>query len=171
MATDQGLDALNRRLSAIQATLTGDMTAAGHAVGRGGRTEVTSVARDVTGGDQRLSHMGRKGARLGMRYDVEDSGRRVVIKLTPAGPWVLTESGARPHAIKPRAGRARGLGTGWGIDAAIWAPSYAHPTRKPVEHPGAPGKGSIRRAMGRVRGRASRDFHEAYLKQLAQAMA
>ena len=174
MATDQGLPALNRRLDAIAKTLTGDMTPAGHAVGRGGRTEANSIARDVTGGDQRLSHMGRKGARLGMRYDVEDQGRRVTVKLTPAGPWMLTESGAKPHTMKPRAARSRGAGTGWGIDAVIWAPGYAHPTRKPFEHPGTRGsqaRRSVTRTFARIRERSSRDFHEAYLEQLSRAMA
>lgn len=170
MGTDVGLPALNRRLSAIQDVLTGDMTAAGHAVGRGGRTEATSVARDVTGGDQRLSHMGRRGARLGMRYDVEDQGRRVVIKLTPAGPWMLTERGAKPHTIKPRGARGRGGGSGWGIDAAVYASGYDHPTRKPFTHPGTSGKGSVRRTMGRIRARSTADFHAEYVKQLAQVM-
>lgn len=170
MATDVGLPALSRRLDAIADVYKGDLTQAGHNVGKGARTEASSVARDVTGGDQRLSHMGRKGARLGMRYDVEDQGKRVIIKLTPAGPWMLTERGAKPHTIKPKAARARGIGSGWGIDAAVWAPGYAHPTRKPFTHPGAPGKSSIRRTMGRIRGRASADFHEGYVKQLAQAM-
>jgi hypothetical protein len=105
-----------------------------------------------------------------MRYDVEDQGRRVTIKLTPAGAWVLTESGAKPHTMKPRRSRSRGFGSGWGITATVWAAGYAHPTSKPFGHPGAAGKGSIRRSFGRIRGRASADFHEAYLKQLAQAM-
>lgn len=171
MATDVGLPALNARLGAIQDVLKGDLTTAGHAVGKGARTEARSVAQDVTGGDGVLSHMGRKGARLGMRYDVEEQGRTVVLKLTPAGPWVLTERGAKPHTIKPKGGRARGLGSGWGIDAAVWAPSYDHPTRKPFAHPGTTGKGSVRRAFGRMRVRAPKDFHDEYVAKLAKVMA
>ena len=174
MANDVGLPALNARLSAIENLLAGDMTPAGHAVGKGARTEANAVARDVTGGDMVLSRMGRKGARLGMRYDLADQGRRVTIKLAPAGPWVLTESGAKPHTIKPRAGRARGLGSGWGIDAAVWASSYNHPTRKPFTHPGTKGsqaRRTITRTFARTRERATRDFHEAYIRGLARVMA
>jgi hypothetical protein len=174
VATDQGIAALQARLDRIQDLYNGDMTKAGHAVGKGARTEAKDVASGVTGGDGVLSHMGRKGARLGMRYDLADQGRRVTIKLTPAGPWVLTESGAKPHTIKPKSGRARGLGTGWGIDAAVWSPAYDHPTRKPFTHPGTRGRQArraITRTFARVRARASRDFHDAYLEQLAKVMA
>jgi len=173
MATDSGLNGLNARLGAIQDVLSGDLTSAGHAVGRGARTEATNVAQSATGGDQRLSHMGRKGARLGMKYDLVDQGRHVVIKLTPAGPWVLTESGAKPHTIKPKAARSRGVGSGWGIDATVWAPGYAHPTRKPFTHPGtksSQARRTITRTFARVRARASHDFHEAYVEKLARVM-
>lgn len=168
MANDTGLVALNRRFDAIQNVLAGDFTAAGHEVGKGARKEATTVARSVTGGDGVLSHMGRKGARLGMRYDVAEQGRRVTLKLTPAGPWVLTERGAKPHTIKPRR-RA----SGWGITPAMWAPSFPHPVSVPVGHPGTRNTqtGSIRRALGRMRVQAPIDFHAGYLKQLAKVMS
>ena len=174
MAADNGLSALDRRLGEIQDVLKGDMTKGGHAVGKGARQEAEAVAKSVTGGDGVLSHMGRRGARLGMRYDVSDLGRHVVINLKPAGGWVLTEKGAKPHTIKPKRGRSRGLGSGWGIDAAVWAPSYDHPTRKPFSHPGTKGsqsRRSITRTFAKVRARASEDFHAAYVAQLAKVMS
>lgn len=166
MATDVGLPALNRRLDAIQDVLAGDMTSAGHAVGKGARTEASAVARDVTGGDMVLSHMGRRGARLGMRYDVAQQGRTVTMKLVPAGPWVLTERGAKPHTI-PRATSRRRRGAG---PRYVFGPSYQHPVRGPVEHPGTKGQGSIRRALGRMRTRAPIDYHAEYVTKLARAM-
>jgi hypothetical protein len=168
VATDQGLPALNARLSAIQDLLKGDMTSAGHAVGRGGRTEANAVARDVTGGDMVLSHMGRKGARLGMRYDVTEQGRTVTMKLVPAGPWILTARGAKPHTI-PRATRRRRRGGG--NARFVFGPSYQHPVRGPIEHPGTSGKDSIGRALARMRTRAPRDFHDEYVSKLARVMA
>lgn len=171
MANDAGLPALSRRLNEIRDLYTGDLTTCGHAVGKGARTATTAAARSVSGGDGVLSHMGRRGARLGMRYEVEQQGRLVFIKLVPAGPWVLVQKGAKPHTIKPRRARLRGGGSGWGIDPAVYAPSYDHPTRVPVHHPGAPGRDGIQRAFVSVRERASRDFHEAYVAKLAKVMA
>ena len=160
MATDQGLAALDKRLSAVHDVLTGDMTKGGHAVGRGGRIEASAIATAVAG-DGVLSNMGRKGARLGMRYNVEERGRRVELILKPAGPWVLMERGAKGHTIgKPRRGKPRYL----------HGAAYGHPVLGPISHPGAPGarKNAITRAFGRMRSRASRDFHAAYVAQLAE---
>lgn len=174
MASDNGLSGLTRRLDAIGDLYAGDMTTCGHAVGKGGRVEASAIAREVSGGDSVLSHMGRRGARLGYRYDVAEQGRRVLMKLAPAGPWSLVESGAKPHTIKPKGGRSRGLGTGWGIDAAVWASTYDHPTRKPFTHPGTQGRQArraITRTFARTRARASRDFHDAYLVKLAKVMS
>lgn len=163
MATDNGLNGLQSRLDAIQDLLGGDMTAMAHAVGKGARQDVNAVARDVGGGDAVLSHMGRKGARLGMRYEVEQQGRLTFIKLVPAGPWMLTQKGAKPHQI-PRTARRRGK------PRFVMGGGYSHPVRAPIQHPGAPGRDSVQRAFVRVRQHASENFHDAYVKQLAKVM-
>lgn len=171
MATDNGLSDLARRLGRVEEMLAGDWTTAGHAVGKVARRDANEVARDVAGGNGVLSHMGRRGARLGMRYDLATQGRTVIVKLGPAGPWMLTEKGAKPHTIKPRGGRARGLGSGWGIDAAVYASGYDHPTRKPFTHPGTKGsqaKRSITRSFARIREHAPKTFHEAYVAKLGE---
>jgi len=140
------------------------MTPMAHAVGKGARTNVTAVAREVTGGDGVLSHMGRRGARLGMRYEVEQRGRLTFIKLAPAGPWMLTQKGAKGHTI-PRSSRRRNAKPRFVMGAG-----YSHPVRGPIHHPGAGGKDSIQRAFARVRRDASKDFHAAYVEQLAKVM-
>jgi len=153
-------------MDAIADMLNGDMTDCGHAVGKGFRTVASDVSRDVTGGDGVFSHMGRKGARLGMGYDLAQQGRTVIMKLRPGGPWALAEKGAKPHTI-PRATRGRGRR---GV-RYVYGPSYAHPVRGPIEHPGAPAKRAITRVWLQVGQRASRDFHEAYVTKLAKVMA
>jgi len=53
------------------------------------------------------------------------------------------------------------------------APSYSHPVRAPVEHPGTKGSQSrraITRTFARIRERAATDYHEAYLDKLAAVM-
>lgn len=164
MAADNGLNALQARLDAIQGLLDGDMTPMAHAVGKGARTDVTAIARAVTGGDGVLSHMGRKGARLGMRYDVEQRGRLVFMKLGPAGPWMLTQKGAKAHQI-PRTLRRRGK------PRFVMGSGYSHPVRAPIQHPGSPGRDSVQRAFVRIRQHASENFHDAYVQQLAKVMA
>lgn len=173
MASDVGMQAAAERLGRVGDLITGDYSKMGHAVGKHAKTEATLIAAAVTGGDGTLSHMGRRGAKLSTGYDLDNRGRRVTVKLRPGGPWVLTESGAKPHTIKPKAARVRGIGSGWGIDPAVYAPGYAHPTRKPFTHPGTQGrqsKRSITRTFGRIRGRATRDWHEAYVDELARIM-
>lgn len=163
MATDSGLSGLQVRLDAIQDLLNGDMTPMAHAVGKGARQNVNAVARDVAGGDGVLSHMGRRGVRLGMRYEVEQRGRLTFIKLVPAGGWMLTQKGGRPHQI-PRTSRRRGK------PRFVMGSGYSHPVRAPIQHPGSPGRSSVERAFARVRRDASKDFHAAYLDQLAKVM-
>lgn len=165
MATDNGLNALALRLDRVSEMLSGDWTTAGHAVGKGARREAQTVARDVSGGDMVLSHMGRKGVRLGMRYDLAGEGRTVIVKLGPAGPWMLTEKGGKPHTI-PRATSRRRRKPRYLLGAG-----YAHPVRAPVEHPGTKGsqaKRSISRTFERIRAQAPVDFHQAYVDKLAE---
>jgi hypothetical protein len=164
VAADNGLNALQSRLDAIQGLLEGDMTPMAHAVGKGARQDVTAIARDVSGGDGVLSHMGRKGARLGMRYEVEQRGRLTFIKLVPAGPWMLTQKGAKAHQI-PRTSRRRGK------PRFVMGSGYSHPVRAPIQHPGSGGRDSVQRAFVRVRQHASKNFYDAYVEQLAKVMA
>ena len=168
MATDNGLSALALRIGKVEEMLAGDWTPAGHAVGKGARREAKAVAADVSGGDGVLSHMGRRGARLGMRYDLAAQGRTVIVKLGPAGPWMLTEKGGKPHTI-PRATSRRRRGRGGA--RYLMAPGYNHPVRAPVEHPGTKGsqaKRSVSRTFERIRAQAPTDFHEAYVAKLGE---
>lgn len=161
MASASDLSALKAHLDAVSDLMSGDLTWMGHAVGKGGRTIASEVSRSVTGGDMRLSHMGRRGVRLGMRYDLDNKGATVTMKLIPSGAWVLTERGAKPHTIPRSAFRGRGRKA---TRRYIYG-GYGHPVTS-VDHPGAPGKSSIKRAFGKMRTQAPKDAHDAYLDKL-----
>ena len=158
MASDAGMAAAAERLDRVAKLIDGDYSAMGHAVGKHARAEATVIAAAVTGGDAVLSHMGRKGARLSAGYDLDNRGRRVTVKLRPGGPWVLTERGAKPHTI-PRTTRGRRKRKRLSINGSV---------RTSVQHPGAKGKDSITRTFGRIRGRAARDWHTEYVKELGK---
>jgi hypothetical protein len=83
-------------------------------------------ARAATGGDLRLSHVGRRGARVAVRYTVNETGAVVA----GTGPWGILEKGARPHRIDRR--RRRGATRG---ALRVGARFYAS-----VRHPGAPAR-------------------------------
>ena len=69
-------------------------------VTRGIRSEV----RSASGGDNRLSGVGKRGTRIGARYTVSGSvNPSAFIKAT--GPMQLVEHPTRAHEIKPRARR------------------------------------------------------------------
>ena len=80
----------------------------------------------ATGGDGRLSGVGRRGAKLGVRYDVKDGAKpTAVVKAT--GPWQLIERDTKSAGvIRPKGRRRRGSGGakalaagGFGLDASI----------------------------------------------------
>lgn len=77
-------------------------------VTRGIRAEI----REATGGDNRLSGVGRRGARVGARYTVLASTRNPVAIIAATGPMQLLEHDTAPHPIRARGtrtptGRAR----------------------------------------------------------------
>ena len=153
------------RLRRVEEVVTGDWTAAGHKVGQWAKGEAKEVAAQVTGGSGVLSHMGR-GTRLSSGYDLEQAGKRLILKLRPPGPWVIMEQGAKGHAIRPKRSRMKGGGSGWGIDPAVIAPGYDHPVYK-VSHPGMRQKrGAIRKTFTRVRAGATPQYHEEMVKQI-----
>jgi hypothetical protein len=73
-------------------------------VTRGIRVEITRAS----GGDNRLSGVGRAGARVGAGYRVYADGSFAVIRAR--GPMQLLEHDTNPHEIKPRRrGKKRAL--------------------------------------------------------------
>lgn len=64
----------------------------------------------VTGGDGRLSGVGRRGARVGARYQLLSKAQTPTAVVRATGPAHLLEHPTRPHDITPRR-RRRGQGS------------------------------------------------------------
>jgi hypothetical protein len=78
-----------------------------------------SVAKDVSGGDGKLSRWGRKGVRMGVGYDEAGPGR-VQINYRPAGVWRVMEEGRKGGKIvKPKRRGVKALNTPYGPRASI----------------------------------------------------
>ena len=78
------------------------------AIGRAALTSKRTIegTRDrATGGDGRLSGVGKRGAKLGVRYDLKDGPRpSAVVRAT--GPWQLIERDTKSAGvIRPRRNR------------------------------------------------------------------
>ena len=94
-------------------------------VTRGIRSEV----RSATGGDNRLSGVGKRGTRVGAKYTVTGSvNPTAFIKAT--GPMQLIEHPTSPHEIKPKA-RRRGKNKALRFDSGNFARSAKHPGTRP----------------------------------------
>lgn len=65
--------------------------------------------KQATGGDNRLSGVGKRGARIGAKYDIKGSINPTAI-VRATGPAQLVEHDVRAHSIAPRRrrGKARG---------------------------------------------------------------
>jgi hypothetical protein len=124
-----------RDISHLASDLTKRAAALDHAVKHGAREIALAgakaakpihlgVMRSDAGGDLRLSHVGRRGAAIGVRYDVR--GDTAEVKAT--GPVPLLANPIRPHRI-PKAGRRRKV---------IVIPGVG--VRASANHPGTRGK-------------------------------
>jgi len=59
-------------------------------------------AKKDSGGDLRLSHFGKKGAKLSVGFDLDgDRTARATVRPRPMGPWKVLQYGAKPHLIVP----------------------------------------------------------------------
>lgn len=98
------------------------------AVGKAALLVKTSVQREL-GGTKVLRGVGRRGARIGVRYDVK-GGQQAAALVRMTGPAHLIERSTRPHTIEPR--RRRRGGQALRLADGSFAAS--------VQHPGTRGK-------------------------------
>jgi hypothetical protein len=66
---------------------------------------IRAEIRAATGGDMRLSGVGRRGARVGARYDIKGVENPTAL-ITATGPLHLIERPTRPHLITPKRRKA-----------------------------------------------------------------
>lgn len=69
------------------------------------------AARDeATGGDGVLSHVGKKGAKLGVNYKIEDGGTSLQGYIRATGAWPIIESDTPAHEETSKLPRIKGKG-------------------------------------------------------------
>lgn len=66
------------------------------------------LVRAATGGDGKLSGVGRNGAKVGVRYDVRGTVNATAL-IRATGPAQLVERDVKPHFVFPRKARAEGV--------------------------------------------------------------
>lgn len=107
-------------------------------VTQGIRGEIKAVT-----GDGRLSGVGRRGAKVGARYDVKGTLNPTAL-ITATGPLHLIERGTSPHVIRPRRRRGRGKRRVLAMADGRFAAT--------ARHPGTSGKAPFARGVTRTRG-------------------
>ena len=80
----------------------------------------------------------------------------------PTGPWVWVTSGTTPHTIAPRKSRGKARSTRY-----LKGDKYSHPIGRPVQHPGASGKGAWRRVVKRANAKVPEVYLDAVRKVIA----
>lgn len=113
--------------------------------------------KTASGGDNRLSGVGQKGARVGVRYDVKGTKNPTAL-IRATGPLHLVEHVVKPHEITPkrrgRGARKRALATPAGPRANAQHPGVRNPRR-----PWAKGQA---RAIPRIKREIEQTFTAAF---------
>jgi len=109
--------------------------------------EIRHEIRVATGGDMRLSGVGRRGARVGAKYDVKGDVNPTAL-IVATGPMQLLEHDTAPHEIRPR---RRGM-------KVLKLPNGYVPK---VRHPGTRGKRPFAKGASKGAVRSAEKFNEA----------
>ena len=94
--------------------------------------EIRAEIRVATGGDSRLSGVGRRGARVGARFDVKGT-RNPTALVRATGPQHLLEHDTKTHTITPRKrrrGKAKGARGALRLADGEFRASAMHPGTK-----------------------------------------
>lgn len=152
---------------------------------------VTNSARDqirtASGGDNVLSHVGKRGSRVGARFDVKGTHNPTAL-VRAFGPLQLIERDTKPHTILPAGvGRATGRSKGARRAAkqelfnALFGGSFsargskAVPLRTPygpryrVQHPGTTGKHPFEKGVTAVQHKVPKVYQDALKRAMARA--
>lgn len=123
--------------------------------GMAGKDEHVKVIRRDSGGDSRLSGVGRNGARVNARFDM--TARGVEFKAT--GPLHFVANPMSPHKITPKKrSRAKVLAIpGIGVRASAM-------------HPGTRGKDTWNKATPKARKAVADEFHQRQVNIIKKAL-
>lgn len=119
---------------------------------------IASEIRSATG-DMRMSGVGTKGARVGVRYDMKGTENPTAL-VRATGPLHLVERPVKPHVIAPkkrgRGKRKKAVTTPYGPRASVQHPGVQNPKR-----PWSKGK---QQAEPRVKREVSAVFGRAFAR-------
>ena len=104
--------------------------------------------RRATGGDLKLSRVGRAGGRIGVRYSEPTGTTNAATVVRVTGPAHLIDHPTRPHRIPKQRGRGR--------RRVVNIPGVG--VRAHANHPGKPARPTFHPAMRARRPRAMRAF-------------
>lgn len=122
-----------------------------------GKSEHVDLLRRDSGGDLRLSGVGKRGARIGARFDMDGAGR-VTVKAT--GPVQFLANPMSPHRIPRQRSRGR--------RRVVVIPGVG--VRAFANHPGTPGKDSWNRAVPEARRKVTKVMLDEYGNIVRSAM-
>lgn len=146
------------------AELAAKFRAAGTAIEEASKEGVRAAALEVTqsvrrtvaaasGGDSRLSGVGKRGAKVGAGFDVKGT-RNPTAVVQARGPLHLIERSTKPHAITPKKrNKTRAIQTPEGPRAS-------------AQHPGTRGKHPFERGVALASPRVPRVFQAAVRRNL-----
>lgn len=100
MSTSRSPAELARKLRQAGGAIDG---AAKDGVGKAALLVKTSVLGEL-GGRTRLRGVGKKGAKIGVRYDIKGTGNPTAL-VRATGPFHLIERDTRPHDVSPKGKR------------------------------------------------------------------
>lgn len=124
---------------------------------------IRAEIRADSGGDMRLSGVGRKGARVGARYDVKGSINPTAI-IRASGPLHFLEHDMPAHSIQPRAVRGRGSRKQFTGTRALMLRDGTFAAS--AQHPGSRAKRPFEKGWVATRGKTGATFEAEVLKAI-----
>jgi hypothetical protein len=122
------------------------------------KVELTGAIMSMTG-DGRLSGVGRRGARVGVRYDIDKGVSRPDRAFVKAyGPLQFVEADTKPHRI-PRQRGPRARRRLLVINGSV---------RSSADHPGTSGKGKYRATQKRLDPKVRRIIQLAHARAVTR---
>lgn len=111
--------------------------------------------RNATGGDSRLSGVGKNGARVGARYDVKGKVNPTAI-INATGQLHFIEHDMKPHDITPKKRSGK---------KAVRTPYGAY---RKVQHPGTKAKRPFAKGVQKAAPKTTDIFNEEIVKAMAK---
>lgn len=152
---------LRQRILKLQHAVEDGRAQAVRKAGDAAQSAHESVMRSDSGGDLRLSGVGRNGAKIGVRVANRSSGLTSTAKVSASGPLPLIDKRTKPHRV-PRLrsrGRRRVIAIP-GIGVRAWA-----------NHPGTPGKDTWRRGRSKAEPKIDQLMRSSMRIVIAKGMA